>query len=56
MIHSENDLKECMHKSRVGWGKMSMVGQCETGYIFVSGVKAKELMITGLSVLFFLFQ
>ena len=38
------------------WGKMSMVGQSESDNNFVSGVKAKELMITGLSVLFFLFQ
>ena len=41
---------------RVVWGKMSMVGQSELDDIFVSGVKTKELMITELSVLLFLFQ
>ena len=35
---------------------MSMVGQSESDDIFVSGVKAKELMITGSSLLLFLFQ
>ena len=29
---------------------MSMVGQSESDDIFVSGVKAKELMITGSSI------
>ena len=33
-----------------------MVKQSESDDIFVSGVKIKELMITGLSVLPFLFQ
>ena len=33
-----------------------MVEQSESDDIFVSGVKIKELMITGLSVLPFLFQ
>ena len=33
-----------------------MVRQSESDDIFVSGVKTKELMITGLSVLPFLFQ
>ena len=32
------------------------VGQSESDYIFVSGVKAKELTITGSSILLFLFQ
>ena len=35
---------------------MIMVGQSESGDIFVSELKAKERMITGSSVLFFLFQ
>ena len=35
---------------------MSMVGQSESDDIFVSELKAKELMITGSSVLLFLFQ
>ena len=35
---------------------MSMVGQSESGDIFVSELKAKELMITGSSVLLSLFQ
>ena len=35
---------------------MSMVGQSESDDIFVSEVKAKELMITGSSMLLFLFQ
>ena len=35
---------------------MSMVGQSESNDIFVSGVKVKELMITGSSILLFLFQ
>ena len=35
---------------------MSMVGQSESDDIFVSEVKAKELTITGSSVLLFLFQ
>ena len=39
----------------VGWGKMSMVGQSESDDIFISGVKARELMITGSSTLLFLF-
>ena len=42
--------------NRVGWGKMSMVGQSESEDAFVSGVTVKELMITGSSVLLFLFQ
>ena len=42
--------------NRVGWGKMSMVGQSESDDVFVFGVKVKELMITGSSVLLFLFQ
>ena len=33
-----------------------MVGQSESDDMFVSGVKAKELMITGSSILLFLFQ
>ena len=35
---------------------MSMAGQSESDNIFVSGVKAKELEITGSSILLFLFQ
>ena len=35
---------------------MSMVGQSESDDIFVSVVKAKELMTTGSSMLLFLFQ
>ena len=35
---------------------MSMVGQSESDDIFVSELKAKELMITGSSVLLSLFQ
>ena len=35
---------------------MSIVGQSESADIFVSEVKAKELMITGSSVLLSLFQ
>ena len=35
---------------------MSMVGQSESDDVFVSAVKAKELMITGLTILLFLFQ
>ena len=35
---------------------MSMVGQSESADIFVSELKAKYIMITGLSVLLFLFQ
>ena len=35
---------------------MSMVGQSESDDIFVSGVKAKKLMITGSSIFLFLFQ
>ena len=41
---------------RVGWGKMSMVGQSESAYIFVPELKAKELKIAGSSVLPFVFQ
>ena len=41
---------------RVEWGKMSMVGQREPDDIFAPEEKAKELMITGSSMLFFLFQ
>ena len=52
--------KKCEYRfstcSRVGWSKMSMVGQRESDGIFVSGVKAKELMIIGSSLLLFLFQ
>ena len=33
-----------------------MVGQSESDDIFISGIKAKEFMITGLLVLLFLFQ
>ena len=40
----------------VGWGKMSMVRQSESDDIIVSELKAKELMITGSSVLLSLFQ
>ena len=35
---------------------MSMVGQSESADIFVSELKAKKLMITGLSALFSLLQ
>ena len=35
---------------------MSMVGQSESNDIFVSELKAKELIITGSSVLLSLFQ
>ena len=35
---------------------MSMVGQSESDDIFVFGMKAKELMITGSSVLLYLFH
>ena len=39
------------------WGlKFLWVGQSESDEIFISGVKAKELMITGSSILLFLFQ
>ena len=41
---------------RVGLSKMSIVEQSESDDIFVSGMKAKELMITVLSVLLFLLQ
>ena len=41
--------------SRVGWGKISMVGQSESD-IFVPELKAKELTIAGSSVLPSLFQ
>ena len=41
---------------RVGLGKMSMVGQSESDYIFVPGLKAKKLTIAGSSVSPFLFQ
>ena len=41
---------------RVGWGKMSMVGQSESDDIFVAELKANELMITGSSVLLSLSQ
>ena len=41
---------------RVGWDKMSIVGQSESDGVFVSGVTVKELMITGSSILLFLFQ
>ena len=41
---------------RVGWGKMNMVGQSESDYIFVPELKAKELTVTGSSVLPFLIQ
>ena len=36
---------------RVGWDKMSIVGQSESDDVFVSCVTVKKLMITGLSVL-----
>ena len=36
-----------IENGRVGWGKMSMVGQSESDDIFNSEVKAKALMITG---------
>ena len=42
--------------SRVEWGEMSMVGQSESDDVFVSGVTVKELMITGSSLLPFLFH
>ena len=35
---------------------MSMVGQSESDDDFVSGMKAKELMATGSSIMLFLFQ
>ena len=35
---------------------MSMVGQSESDYIFISGAKAKELMITWLSILLFFYN
>ena len=35
---------------------MSMVGQSQSDDIFVCGVKAKELIITGSSVLLYLFH
>ena len=35
---------------------MSMAGQNESDDLFVSGVKAKELMIAKSSILFFLFR
>ena len=41
--------------SRVGWGKISMVGQSESD-IFVPELKAKEFTIAGSSVLPSLFQ
>ena len=41
---------------RIWWGKISMVGQSDSDDIFVSELKAKELTITWLSVLLFLFQ
>ena len=40
----------------VGWGKMSVVGQNKSDYIFVPELKAKELTITGSSVSPFLIQ
>ena len=42
--------------TRVGWSKMSTVGQSESDDAFVPGVKVKGLVITGPSVLFFLFK
>ena len=45
-----------MKSHRVGRGKISMMGQIESDEIFVSELKAKERMITGSSVLLFLFQ
>ena len=41
---------------RVGWGKMSMVGQSESDDTFVFELKAKERMVTRSSVLPFLFH
>ena len=37
-------------------GQNEYGGESESNYIFVSGVKANELTITGSSVLLFLFQ
>ena len=45
-----------MSSNRLGWGKISKVGQSESDDIFVSGMKNKKLVITGLLVLLFLFQ
>ena len=45
-----------MNRPRVGWGKMSMLGQSESDYNFVYELKAKELTITWSSVLLFLIQ
>ena len=41
---------------RVEWGRMSMVGQSDPDDIFAPEVKAKELMITGSSMLLLIFQ
>ena len=43
----EEVFKKSFYCLRIGWGKTSMVGQSESDDIFVSELKAKELMITG---------
>ena len=56
LMTSENSWKNHIYGLRVQWGKISMVGQSESDDIFVCGVKAKELMITGSSLLLYLFH
>ena len=56
LMTSENPWKNQIYGLRVGWGKISMVGQSESDDMIVCGVKAKELMITGSSVLLYLFH
>ena len=56
LMTSENPRKNQAYGLRVRWGKISMVGQSESNDSFVCGVKAKELMTTGSSVLLYLFH
>ena len=56
LMISENPWKNQIYGLRMRWGKISMVEQSESDDIFVYGVKAKELMITGSSVLLYLFH
>ena len=56
LMASENPWKNQIYGLRVRWGKVSLVGQSESDDIFICGVKAKEVMITGSSVLLYLFH
>ena len=56
LMTNENPWKNKIYGLQAQWGKVSMVRQSESDDIFVCGVKAKELMITGTLILVFLFD